>query len=128
MGLLAFAGGRQFNRCDHIDQLSQTLLVESRTGVVLWQNPLQPWVVAFDSNHRIVDDLSDRRLLRTGLEMRPTTFLGDPENIRGIVLIRILRVRSPVITRQAPLQCSFGLAFNPTPYRAATSLFSTREL
>ena len=52
---------------DQVDDLAETLLVETRPGVVLREHVLQRRVVALDRDHRVIDQFADGRLLGLGL-------------------------------------------------------------
>ena len=82
---------------DQVDQLTESLLVEAGAGVVLGQHALEPRVVALDGDHRIVDDLADRRLLGAGLEMRPAGSFGHPEDVLRFVFVRVFGIRALVV-------------------------------
>ena len=76
---------------DHVDELTKPYFIEGGAGVVLGQHILERLgVVALDSGHGIVDDLTDVGLLRLGLEMCPAGSRRHPENVLGHVFVAVL--------------------------------------
>jgi hypothetical protein len=75
-----------------IDKLAEPLLVERGAGVIAGEHALERGVVALDAGHRVVYELTDRRLLGLHLELRPAGFGRHPENIQCAVLVRILGI------------------------------------
>ena len=63
MSLERSAGAAEADVADEVDELAEALLVEAGAGVVLGQHALERRVVALDGDHRVVDELADRRLL-----------------------------------------------------------------
>ena len=76
---------------DEVDQLAEPPLVEGGPGIVMRQHVLEGRVVALDRRHRLIDGQADGRLLRLRLELFPTGFRRDPEDVLGDVLVPILR-------------------------------------
>ena len=70
-----------------VDELSEHDLVQCWARVVLGQDALERSVVGLDRHHGVVDVLANRRLLGPGLEIRPSRFLRDPEDVLGEVLL-----------------------------------------
>jgi len=77
---------------DEIYELTEPLFVEARAGVVLRQDGFERGVVTLDRRHRVIDDLSDRRLRCRALQIRPTRFRRHPEDVFGAVFVRVFRV------------------------------------
>ena len=86
-----------------IDQLSEHHLVERRACVVLGQDALERGVVRLDRQHGVVDVLANRCLLCPGLEVRPSGFLRDPEDVLGEVLLGILWIGEFLVEQPCPL-------------------------
>ena len=84
---------------DEVDDLSEPLLVETGSPEVFGQDAFQRRVVPFDRRHGIVDDLSDLRLRRSGLQMGPACLLRNPEDAGCPVLVRIFRVGAVSLLR-----------------------------
>jgi hypothetical protein len=74
---------------DQVDKLADHHLVERWAVVVLWQHPLEAGVVRLDRSHRVVDQLTNRRLLCVRLQMRPARLLRHPEHVFGEVFVRV---------------------------------------
>ena len=90
--LAAALGVAEADRADQVDQFAEPLLVERRPGVVLGEHALERRVVLLDRDHRVVDQLADRRLLGVRLEVRPAGLLRHPEDVLGRVLVAVLGV------------------------------------
>ena len=63
----AILGVAQADGADQIDQFAEPLFVERRSGEILRQRPFEIFVVAFDGDHRLVDQFSDLRLFGLAL-------------------------------------------------------------
>jgi len=74
--------------------LAESLLVQRGSGVLLGQYPLERRVVALDACHRIVHQLSDRRLLGLCLQVRPPGFRWDPKDVPRAILIGVFGIRN----------------------------------
>ena len=90
--LRAVLGIAQPDRADHVDQLAQAVLVERRPAKILRQDSLEPRIVPLDGDHRLVDQLADRRLLGVVLQRLPASLGRHPENIVRAVLVRIFGI------------------------------------
>jgi hypothetical protein len=73
--------------------ISSPSMILSSAGPVkiLWQDALERGVGGLDSQHRIVYQLADYRLLGVRLEVRPARFFRHPEHILGEIFIRVFR-------------------------------------
>jgi len=74
------------DRADQVDQLAEPVLVERRPCIVFRQHVLESWIVAFDREHRLVDQLADRRLGRVVLQELPAGLFRHPEDVLCLVL------------------------------------------
>ena len=99
--LLALAGGGEFDRGDEVDEFAEALFVEAGAGVVLGQDALEARVVALDGDHGVVHGLADGRLLCAGLEVGPAGIGGHPEDVLGLVFVRVLGI-GPGVVRPSP--------------------------
>ena len=84
------------DRADEVDEFAEPIFVEGGAGVVLWLYALQARVVALDCDHRVIDDLSDRRLLRAVLKIIPTRSGRDPEDVFGAVFVWVFGITAGV--------------------------------
>src|ERR1051325_3883702 len=75
-----------------VDEFAETILVERWPRVLLWQNAFEPRVIALDRDHRVIDDLSDSRLLRAVLKVCPPRRSRYPENVLRLVFILVFGV------------------------------------
>ena len=91
-------GRDQFDCADEVDEFAEPILVECGTSTVFRQNAFQTRVVSLNRDHRVIDDLSDRRLLSAVLEIAPSRRWRDPENVFGLVLVRIFEMSASVFT------------------------------
>ena len=82
---------------DEVDKLAQAVLVEAGAGVLLGQDTLEARVVALDGDHGVVHHLADRGLLGAGLQVRPASFLRNPEDVLGFVLVLVLGVGAGIV-------------------------------
>ena len=97
MGLLALAGGDELDGGDEVDQFAEAVLVEAGAGVVLGQDALEARVVALDGDHGVVHDLADGGLLGAGLQVGPAGFGGHPEDVLGLVFVRVFGIGARVV-------------------------------
>ena len=97
VGLLALAGGGEADGGDEVDQFAEAVLVEAGAGVVLGQDAFEARVVALDGDHGVVHDLADGGLLGAGLEVGPAGFGGHPEDVLGLVFVRVFGIRPGVV-------------------------------
>jgi hypothetical protein len=74
---------------DQVYDLTQTDLVESRAGIVLWEDAFEGLVVPLDGGHGVVDKLADLRTLGVFPEVVPTCLRGNPKDIVSQILIAI---------------------------------------
>jgi len=63
---------------DHVEQLAEPLLVETRMGVILGQHALERGVITFNGEHGVVNDFTDGRPLGFRFELGPAGLLGHP--------------------------------------------------
>ena len=82
---------------DEVDEFAEAMLVEGGAGVVLRQDAFEARVVALDRDHRVVDDLADGRLLGAVLEIGPARVGRDPEDVLGVVFVRIFGIGAGVV-------------------------------
>jgi hypothetical protein len=82
---------------DEVDEFAEAVLVEAGAGVVLGQHALEARVVALDGDHGVVHDLADGGLLGVGLEVRPARVGGHPEDVLGLVFVRVLGIGALVV-------------------------------
>ena len=97
VGLLAFAGGGEFDGGDDVDELTEALFVETGAGVVLGEDAFEARVVALDGDHGVVHDLADGGLLGAGLEVGPAGIGGHPEDVLGFVFVRVFGIGPGVV-------------------------------
>ena len=97
VGRLALAGGGQADGADEVDEFAEAVLVEAGAGVVLGQDAFEARVVALDGDHRIVHDLADGGLLGAGLEVGPAGLRGHPEDVLGLVFVRVFGIGAGVV-------------------------------
>jgi len=90
----AVGGAAEADVAHEVDELAKAFLVQAGARVVLGENALERWIVAFDRAHGVVDKLADRRLWRVSFEVRPASFLRHPEDVDGAVLVRVLGIRA----------------------------------
>ena len=108
MGLFAFARCGELDGGDDVDQFAQALLVERGARVVLGQHAFEARIVAFDGDHGVVHEFADGGLFGIGLEVRPARFGGHPEDVLGLVFVRVFGIGTGVIA----LTCDeFGAVF-----------------
>lgn len=77
---------------DHVDQLAQAVLVERRLPKIFRQYSLEPGIVPLDGDHRLVDQLADRRLLGVVLQRLPASLRRHPEDVVRAGLVRVFGI------------------------------------
>jgi hypothetical protein len=97
VSLLALAGGGEADGGDEVDEFAKAVFVEAGAGVVLGQDALEARVVALDGDHGVVHGLADGGLLGAGLEVGPAGIGGHPEDVLGLVFVRVLGIGSGVV-------------------------------
>ena len=79
------------------------MLVEAGAGVVLGQDAFEARVVALDGDHGVVHGLADGGLLGVGLEVGPAGIGGHPEDVLGLVFVRVFGIGPGVVALHAAL-------------------------
>lgn len=97
--LVAVLGVVEAEGVDEVDQFTKAVFVERVVGVVLGQDALEPWVVPFDGDHRVVHDLADGGLFGVCLKVRPAGIRWHPEDMFGAVFDRAFRIGSGVLVQ-----------------------------
>ena len=82
---------------DEVDEFAETVLVERGAGVVLGEDAFEAGVIAFDGEHGVIEEFADAGLVGAGLELEPTGFARDPEDVFGLVFVGVFGVGAGVV-------------------------------
>jgi hypothetical protein len=108
MRLLAFARGGERDRADEVNQFAEAMFVEARPRVIFWQHTFETRIIAFDGDHRVIDDFANGGLLGAVLQITPARSGRNPKNIFSFVFVLIFGIRAFVI---AFARDEFGAVF-----------------